>query len=189
MQTLSDAARLGMSMRFRVSVDGINLGSWATCAGLSVEFKNKRIAEGGNYEYSVILPDRVEYRTVTLRRAMSAQESAIVQQWLTGVVSGWYNAGSPRDYGPADGRDRTVRRGPASRGGERGCCATSSRRKLERDRTWTPPATAIAVEAARAGTRGVPVMPTRRRSSVRCRRARCRFDLNPEQIQVPGSRR
>jgi phage tail-like protein len=100
MQTLSDAARLGMSMRFRVSVDGINLGSWATCAGLSVEFKNKRIAEGGNYEYSVILPDRVEYKTVTLRRAMSAQESAIVQQWLTGVVSGWYNAASPRDFGP-----------------------------------------------------------------------------------------
>jgi phage tail-like protein len=100
MQTLSDATRLGMSMRFRVSVDGINLGSWATCAGLSVEFKNKRIAEGGNYEYSVILPDRVEYKTVTLRRAMSAQESAIVQQWLTGVVSGWYNAASPRDFGP-----------------------------------------------------------------------------------------
>ncbi|HEV8566432.1 MAG TPA: phage tail protein [Actinoplanes sp.] len=100
MQTLSDAARLGMSMRFRVSVDGINLGSWATCAGLSVEFKNKRIAEGGNYEYSVILPDRVEYKTVTLRRAMSAQESAIVQRWLTGVVSGWYNAASPRDFGP-----------------------------------------------------------------------------------------
>ena len=100
MQHLSDAARLGMSMRFRVSVDGINLGSWATCAGLSVEFKNKRIGEGGNYEYSMILPDRVEYKAVTLRRAMSPQESAIVQQWLTGVVSGWYNAASPRDFGP-----------------------------------------------------------------------------------------
>jgi len=100
MPTLSAAARLGMSMRFRVSVDGINLGSWATCAGLSVEFKNKRVAEGGNYEYSVILPDRVEYKTVTLRRAMSQQESAIVQQWLTGVVRGWYNAASPRDFGP-----------------------------------------------------------------------------------------
>jgi phage tail-like protein len=100
MQHLSDAARLGMSMRFRVSVDGINLGSWATCAGLSVEFKNKRIGEGGNYEYSMILPDRVEYKAVTLRRAMSPQESAIVQQWLTGVVSGWYNTASPRDFGP-----------------------------------------------------------------------------------------
>jgi phage tail-like protein len=100
MQRLSDSARLGMSMRFRVSVDGINLGSWSTCAGLSVEFKNKRVTEGGNYEYSVILPDRVEYRAVTLRRAMSQQESATVQRWLTGVVSGWYNAASPRDFGP-----------------------------------------------------------------------------------------
>jgi phage tail-like protein len=100
MQRLSDAARLGMAMRFRVSVDGINLGSWATCSGLEVEFKSKRVSEGGNYEYSVILPDRVEYRAVTLRRAMSSQESAIVQRWLHGVVSGWYNAGSPNDYGP-----------------------------------------------------------------------------------------
>ncbi|GAB1644643.1 phage tail protein [Krasilnikovia sp. MM14-A1259] len=100
MQRLSDTARLGMSMRFRVSVDGINLGSWATCAGLSVEFKNQRVNEGGNYEYTVILPDRVEYRAITLRRAMSPQESAIVQRWLTGVVSGWYKVNSPRDYGP-----------------------------------------------------------------------------------------
>ncbi|MDT5040529.1 MAG: hypothetical protein QOE51_1514 [Actinoplanes sp.] len=100
MQQLSDAARLGMAMRFRVSVDGINLGSWASCAGLSVEFKNKRIAEGGNYDYSVILPDRIEYKAVTLRRAMSQQESAIVQGWLTAVVSGWYQAASPRDFGP-----------------------------------------------------------------------------------------
>lgn len=100
MQYLSDTARLGLAMRFRVSVDGINLGSWSTCAGLAVEFKNRRVNEGGNYEYSVILPERVEYRPVTLRRAMSPQESAIVQKWLTGAVSGWYNAASPRDFGP-----------------------------------------------------------------------------------------
>jgi phage tail-like protein len=100
MRNLTDDARLGMSMRFRVSVDGINLGSWATCAGLSVEFKNKRVAEGGNYEYSVILPERVEYKPVTLRRAMSQQESATVQRWLAEVVSGWYNTASPRDFGP-----------------------------------------------------------------------------------------
>jgi phage tail-like protein len=100
MQRLSDAARLGMSMRFRVSVDGINLGSWATCAGLSVDFKHKRVNEGGNYEHSVILPERVEYKAVTLRRAMSQHESAVVQRWLGEVVSGWYKAASPRDFGP-----------------------------------------------------------------------------------------
>jgi phage tail-like protein len=99
MQYLSDSARLGMSMRFRVSVDGINLGSWANCAGLAVDFKHKRVNEGANYEHSVILPERVEYRAVTLKRAMSQQESATVQRWLAQVVSGWYNASSPRDYG------------------------------------------------------------------------------------------
>jgi phage tail-like protein len=100
MQQLAESAQLGMAMRFRVSVDGINLGSWASCAGLSVEFKSRRVGEGGTYDYSMILPERVEYRAVTLRRAMSQQESAIVQGWLTAVVSGWYHAANPRDFGP-----------------------------------------------------------------------------------------
>lgn len=100
MQQLSSAARLGMSMRFRVSVDGINLGGWSTCAGLSVEFKHKPVKEGGNYEYSVLLPERIEYQAVKLRRAMSQPESAMVQRWLSDVVSGWYNASSPYDLGP-----------------------------------------------------------------------------------------
>jgi len=100
MSTLSPAAKLGMSMRFRVSVDGIDLGSWASCAGLSVDFTHVLVREGANYEHPVILPDRVEYKAITLRRAMSQQESALVQQWLAQVVSGWYHASSPRDYGP-----------------------------------------------------------------------------------------
>lgn len=98
--TLSPAAQLGMSMRFRVSVDGIDLGSWATCAGLSVDFRHVMVKEGANYEHPVILPDRVEYKAITLKRAMSQPESTQVQQWLTQVVNGWYNASSPRDYGP-----------------------------------------------------------------------------------------
>jgi phage tail-like protein len=97
---LSADARLGMSMRFRVSVDGIDLGSWSTCAGLAVDFKHTMIREGANYEHPVILPDRVEYKAITLKRAMSQQESALVQQWLAQVVTGWYNAPSPRDVGP-----------------------------------------------------------------------------------------
>lgn len=96
-QQLAVTAKLGMAMRFRVHVDGINLGSWATCAGLSVEFKNKKYGEGGNYEHSVILPDRIAYKTVTLRRAMSLQESTLVQRWLSQAVRSWYTVASPRD--------------------------------------------------------------------------------------------
>jgi phage tail-like protein len=97
---LAADARLGMSMRFRVAVDGIDLGSWSTCAGLAVDFKHTVVREGANYEHPVILPDRVEYRAITLKRAMSQQESALVQRWLAQMVSGWYNAASPRDVGP-----------------------------------------------------------------------------------------
>ncbi|GAA0815887.1 phage tail protein [Spirilliplanes yamanashiensis] len=100
MSTLSPAAKLGMSMRFQVTVDGIDLGSWSSCAGLAVDFTHVVVKEGANYEHPVILPDRVEYKAITLRRAMSQPESAQVQAWLAQVVSGWYNASSPRDYGP-----------------------------------------------------------------------------------------
>jgi phage tail-like protein len=90
--------QLGLAMRFRVVVDEVDLGGWASCAGLSVDFKSIPVNEGANYEYQVILPERVEYTPITLRRAMTKQDSAQVQQWLSRVVSTWYGASSPMDY-------------------------------------------------------------------------------------------
>lgn len=98
--TLTQDARLGMAMRFKVVVDDIDLGGWATCTGLDVDFKTTPIKEGGNYEYQTILPERVEYSPVTLTRAMTGKDSARVQQWLSTVVSKWFDASSPTDYGP-----------------------------------------------------------------------------------------
>jgi phage tail-like protein len=95
---LTQDTRLGMAMRFRVVVDDINLGGWASCTGLAVDFRNMLVLEGANYEYKPILPERVEYRPIVLRRAMTQQDSAAVQQWLSKVVAKWYNASSPSDY-------------------------------------------------------------------------------------------
>jgi len=95
---LSQDALLGMAMRFQVVVDDINLGSWATCRGLTVEFKNQLVNEGANYEYQVILPDRLSYSSVTLTRAMTKADSQSVQAYLSKVVSKWYDANSPTDY-------------------------------------------------------------------------------------------
>jgi phage tail-like protein len=97
-------SKLGVAMRFKVVVDDIDLGGWSNCTGLSVDFKNKKVAEGGNYEYNRILPERVEYKAVTLKRAMNSDDSAKVQSWLSKVVSSWYNASSPTDYGPRTAR-------------------------------------------------------------------------------------
>jgi phage tail-like protein len=86
---LSPGAMLGLAMRFQVVVDGVDLGGWQSCKGLSVDFKPEPIAEGGNYEYSTYLPGRLTYTEVTLMRAMTAADSGKVQQWLSSKISGW----------------------------------------------------------------------------------------------------
>lgn len=80
----------GLTMRFAVTVDDISdLGTWATCQGLRVEFKTKQITQGGDYTSSVTLPDRMEYDRITLERAMSRQDSAGVRRWLVRMKDEW----------------------------------------------------------------------------------------------------
>jgi phage tail-like protein len=98
---LSLAAILGLNTRFLVEVDGVDLGGWGQCNGLTVEFKNVPIEEGGNYDYQTILPDKLQYSTVKLRRAMNAQDSAKVQQWLSTKVSTYMNSHSTGGGGTA----------------------------------------------------------------------------------------
>jgi len=95
---LTQDTQLGLSMRFKVVVDDIDLGGWASCKGLQVNFTSLLVNEGANYEYQTVLPDRVIYPTIVLTRAMTAKDSAAVQQWLSKVVSAWYGATSPSDY-------------------------------------------------------------------------------------------
>src|SRR5437870_484045 len=65
------SAMLGLTTLFLVEVGGISLGGWAKCSGLSVEFKYAQVHEGGNYEYLTVLPDQIDYKLITLERAMS----------------------------------------------------------------------------------------------------------------------
>lgn len=90
--TLSIDALLGLTTRFLVEVDGVNLGGWGRCSGLTVDFKTKPIEEGGNYDYQPILADKIVYTPVRLERAMSASESAQVQRWLSQKASSWMHA-------------------------------------------------------------------------------------------------
>lgn len=86
---------LGLAMRFKVHIDGLDLGHWASCKGLTVTFRSDMVREGGNYEYESILPDRIEYATVSLQRAMSLEESTRVQRWLQRFAGNWISG-----YGP-----------------------------------------------------------------------------------------
>lgn len=92
---------LGLTTRFRVVVDGIDLGGWSKCSGLAVDFKPTFWEEGGNYEYKPILQGRVEYSPVTLVRAMNPDDSKRVQGWLKSRIAGWVNATSSGGGGTA----------------------------------------------------------------------------------------
>src|SRR2546423_13790249 len=108
-------AMLGLQTRFRVVVDGVDLGGWSKCTGLAVDFKAKQIKEGGNYEYQPILPDYIEYKPITLERAMNAGDSAKVQSWLRTKVRSYIKGESSGGGGTAEITllDSPGRQGPA----------------------------------------------------------------------------
>ncbi len=81
----------GLAMRFQVSVDGLDLGSWSACKGLKVELKVTPVQEGGNYWFDRLLPDRIKYSPITLERAVHPQDSQAVQSWLQQVATQWEN--------------------------------------------------------------------------------------------------
>ena len=83
---LTDSTQYGLVMRFDVIVDGIDLGAWSSCDGLKVDFGLKEIKVGGNNDYRVYLPDRVNYPKLVLKRAMTASDSGKVMSWLRSMV-------------------------------------------------------------------------------------------------------
>ncbi|GAA3989021.1 hypothetical protein GCM10022247_04410 [Allokutzneria multivorans] len=89
--SLASNARVGMAMRFHVAVDGIDLGGWRSCKGLSVTFETDAFVDGGNYESKTYLPKCLDYPPVTLQRAMTSADSSRVQEWLAGLVDDWMN--------------------------------------------------------------------------------------------------
>ena len=95
---IADGTTLGLATRFKVVVQDVDLGGWATCRGLLVDFKHEMIREGGYYDSATIIPDRVQYTPITLTRAMNAADSTAVQGWLQRVVREWYADSSDGGY-------------------------------------------------------------------------------------------
>jgi len=85
--------RFGLTTRFEVVIDGFPLGRWSKCDGLSVTFKLASYVPLGHNGHLPILPDRVAYDNITLTRAITAEDSALVMQWL-GKMAGSSPAGA-----------------------------------------------------------------------------------------------
>ena len=65
---------------FKVSVPGIEIGTFRECDGLSMEFDVFEWAEGGNNEFIHHLPGRVRYPYLTLKGGLT--ENKAMQEWF-----------------------------------------------------------------------------------------------------------
>jgi phage tail-like protein len=90
------AEHLGLQMRFKVTVDGLSLGYWSSCKGLSMKFLATPV-KGNVYDSYDYIPERVEYADVVLARAMNSQDSPKVWKWLADCRHQWYGP-EPGDW-------------------------------------------------------------------------------------------
>jgi phage tail-like protein len=80
---------VGLAMRFEVVVGGLALGHWSACRGLQADFSPHRFREQGNQTYEQILYGEIKYSAITLERAMTLKDSAVLQGWLRYTLDAW----------------------------------------------------------------------------------------------------
>jgi phage tail-like protein len=79
--TASDA-KLGMTMRFKVTIDGQDLASWSKASGLEVSWDLVEYRAGDSDNDKWIFPGLTKYPTVKLERAANEADSTLVRTWL-----------------------------------------------------------------------------------------------------------
>lgn len=87
-----DYATYALTTRFKVQImaNGISdLGGWASCKGLKIDFKVKQVQYGGDYTSSVLLPERLEYEKIVLERGIEQSDTQKLQKWLKSVIDSW----------------------------------------------------------------------------------------------------
>jgi phage tail-like protein len=68
--------------QFSVVVDGLDLGRFSGCEGLSAEYSFEEIQEGGNNAFIYRLPGRVKYQNIKLTRLLTP-ESKKLAAWFS----------------------------------------------------------------------------------------------------------
>lgn len=75
------------TVAFRVTVDGIELGSFNSCEGLGIEVVMEQREEGGNNTFVHQLPTRLKYPNIKLSRPLTS-ETLKVAQWFMSMSAG-----------------------------------------------------------------------------------------------------
>lgn len=80
---LSDASKIGLGNRFKVTVDnGPDLGSWQKADGLDVSWEVPDYRMGDQWNARLFAPANTKYSTVKLTRAADSEDSPKVKTWL-----------------------------------------------------------------------------------------------------------
>lgn len=76
----------GLNYLFSVKVDGLPLGEWTKCDGLSMEFHVEEYEEGGINTFVHKHPGRAKYGTIKLTRPLGKQSFA-VSTWMSSIMA------------------------------------------------------------------------------------------------------
>jgi phage tail-like protein len=68
-------------LRFKVEVQGVSIGRFSECTGISVEIETKDYMEGGSNEYVHKLPTRIKYPNVVLKRGVTHEDALLKWFW------------------------------------------------------------------------------------------------------------
>jgi phage tail-like protein len=75
-----------LALRFAVMIDGLSLGDWTKCDGLSIEYDVKEYQEGGENSFVHRLAGRAKYTNIKLTRPIDSH-SAEVASWVASVAA------------------------------------------------------------------------------------------------------
>ena len=75
-----------LGLRFTVTIDGLSLGDWTKCDGLSIEYEVKDYAEGGENSFTHRLAGRAKYQNIKLTRPIDSHSSEIAT-WVASVAT------------------------------------------------------------------------------------------------------
>ena len=76
-----------VGLYFSVTIDGVKLGSFSTCEGLSVEVQTEDREEGGENGFVHKLPVRMKYSNVKFTRPIGPDSKSIVE-WFAKLATG-----------------------------------------------------------------------------------------------------
>ncbi|WP_028048507.1 phage tail protein [Cellulomonas sp. URHD0024] len=79
------------TLRFDVTIDGLEIGSFTAIDGLSAQYEIKTYAEGGENGYVHRLPGRLSWGTIKLTRPVHMRTREL-SQWFREVASGMPSA-------------------------------------------------------------------------------------------------